>query len=598
MYTMSVKKKNPISHLFGAMWSISDKKGKRAIVTYLSMFFVANAVELSQPFVVGFLFNMIQQQGITQETYMSVLMLLLALVVMTLLEWFFHGPARVIEQSNAFRVFKKKKEALMSHVVSLPLEWHSDHHSGDSIDKIEKGTRALYDFSQDTFMVFKNGLRFLIAFGVLAYFNIHSTYIILGLVVLVTYIIFKFDVHLEKLMDIVNKAENTVSAKVYDIIGNISTIVMLRAQKSSLEILSEEIEKPFATFLRWVKINELKWFLVSVFAALTQFFILASYIIMEVRVGGVILVGTVYLLYSYVQDIVSVFYNIAWWYSDLVVKRTKLVNAEELEQYPVPEVYTSDESIQKNWKTVSLHNISFTYKGQEKTDDARHLSDISLRFSRGEKIAFIGESGSGKTTMLKILRGLYDVDSGTVQIGKKEVPGGIYDIAQMVALVPQDPEIFATTIAENITLGLPYSEKEMRYFSDLALFTAVAERLPRQFASEINEKGVNLSGGEKQRLALARGLLFAKDRDIILLDEPTSSIDAKNERLIYENIFEMFKKKTVISTIHRLHMLPMFDTIYYFKRGHIIASGTFTQLQKSSKEFRQLWQKYNKSHKE
>jgi ATP-binding cassette, subfamily B, bacterial len=595
---MSVKKKNPISHLFGAMWNTSDKKGKRAIVTYFSMFFVANAVELSEPVLIGLMFNVVQSGGVTHQTLPIILLYLGALVGMTLLHWMFHGPARVIEQANAFRVFKYRKESLISHVVALPLEWHTDHHSGDTIDRVEKGTRALYDFSQDTFQIFSSFIKFIIAFGVLAYFNIHATYIIVLLVAVTLWIVFRFDSYLETLLDKVNKAENTVSAKVYDIIGNISTIVMLRAQKQSLEMVSSEIEKPFALFLRWVKINELKWFLVSVLAVLAQFCILGSYVATAVYADKVILVGTLYLLYSYVHNIVSVFYNIAWLYSDLVTKRTKLANAEALEENPVPEIYTPNTDVYKNWRSLAVKNLSFTYHGQEKTGDARHLSDISFRFSRGEKIAFIGESGSGKTTMLKVLRGLYDVDSGTVQIGKKEVPGGIYDIAQMVALVPQDPEIFATTIGENITLGLPYSEKEMRQFSDLALFTPVAERLPKQFNSEINEKGVNLSGGEKQRLALARGLLFAKDRDIILLDEPTSSIDAKNERLIYENIFEMFKKKTVISTIHRLHMLPMFDTIYYFKRGHIVASGTFTELQKSSKEFRQLWQKYTKSHKE
>jgi ATP-binding cassette subfamily B protein len=594
---MSVKKKNPISHLFSSMWHSSDVKGKRTTVLYLCMFALANVFSMSEPLIVGVIFNLVQEKGISVETLPTVLMYLSVLVAITIAFWVFHGPARILEQKNAFHIFKKKKEMLVSHVVSLPLEWHSDHHSGDTIDKVEKGTRALYDFSQDTFMIFENVIRFVIAFCILTFFNIHAGYLILILVSVTVFLIFRFDAYLETLLDKVNKAENSVSAKVYDIIGNITTVVMLRAQNQSLIVLSNEIEKPFATFLRWAKINELKWFLVSVMASLTQFLVLASYMIFAVRSGNVILVGTVYLLYSYVHNIVSVFYNVAWLYSDLVTKRTKLINAEELEQYPVPEVYTSDESIQKNWKTISLHDISFTYKGQEKTGDARHLSDISFRFARGEKIAFIGESGSGKTTMLKILRGLYDVDSGTVQIGKKEVPGGIYDIAQMVALVPQDPEIFATTIGENITLGLPYSEKEMRMYSDLALFTQVAERLPKQFASSVNEKGVNLSGGEKQRLALARGLLFAKDRDIILLDEPTSSIDAKNERQIYENIFEIFKKKTVISTIHRLHMLPMFDTIYYFKRGHIVASGTFTSLQKSSKDFRQLWQKYNKSHK-
>lgn len=594
---MSDKKRNPIAHLFSAMWNTTDKFGKRTIVKYLLMFGMANSFSMSEPLVVGLIFNLIQEKGISSTTLPTVLIYLSLLVGITVAFWIFHGPARLMEQKNAFRVFKKKKETLVSHVVSLPLEWHSDHHSGDTIDKVEKGTKALYDFSSDVFMIFENVIRFVIAFCILTYFNIHAGYLIIILVVLTVLLIFRFDAYLETLLDKVNKAENTVSAKVYDIIGNITTIVMLRAQKQTLQVLSNEIEKPFATFIRWAKINEIKWFLVSVMASLTQFLVLASYITTAVYKNEIVLVGTVYLLYSYVHNIVSVFYSVAWLYSDLVTKRSKLSNAEELETYIVPKNSKSNSIVKSNWRSISFKNVSFSYKGQEKVSDARHLSDVSFSIGRGEKIAFIGESGSGKTTMLKILRGLYDIDSGDVFVGKKELRNNIRDISDLIALVPQDPEIFATTIGENITLGLAYSEKEMKKFSDLALFTQVAERLPNKFDSSINEKGVNLSGGEKQRLALARGLLFAKDRDIVLLDEPTSSIDAKNERLIYENIFDVFKKKTVISTIHRLHMLPMFDTIYYFKRGHIVAFGTFTSLQKSSKDFRLLWQKYNKSHK-
>jgi ABC-type multidrug transport system fused ATPase/permease subunit len=104
--------------------------------------------------------------------------------------------------------------------------------------------------------------------------------------------------------------------------------------------------------------------------------------------------------------------------------------------------------------------------------------------------------------------------------------------------------------------------------------------------SSIVEKGVNLSGGEKQRLALARGLLASEDKDILLLDEPTSSVDMNNELIIYQNIFEAFKGKTIISSIHRLHMLSLFDTVHFFKNGKIIASGSFDELNQIQRSFK------------
>ena len=127
----------------------------------------------------------------------------------------------------------------------------------------------------------------------------------------------------------------------------------------------------------------------------------------------------------------------------------------------------------------------------------------------------------------------------------------------------------------------------------MARFTDVAERLPKKLNSFIFEKGVNLSGGEKQRLALARGLMACVDKAIVLLDEPTSSVDTKNELEIYHNIFDEFKEKTILASVHRLHLLSLFDTIYYFKAGKIIASGTLDELLATSEEFKDLWEKYH-----
>ncbi|MDP3966492.1 MAG: ABC transporter ATP-binding protein [archaeon] len=110
------------------------------------------------------------------------------------------------------------------------------------------------------------------------------------------------------------------------------------------------------------------------------------------------------------------------------------------------------------------------------------------------------------------------------------------------------------------------------------------------------ERGVSLSGGEKQRLALARGLFAAKKSDIILMDEPTSSVDSLNETKIHEQVFEEFKEKTIISSIHKLHLLDKFDYIYLFSKGKIIAQGTFEEL-KNNPHFKAMWIKYNKEKK-
>jgi ABC-type bacteriocin/lantibiotic exporter with double-glycine peptidase domain len=127
-------------------------------------------------------------------------------------------------------------------------------------------------------------------------------------------------------------------------------------------------------------------------------------------------------------------------------------------------------------------------------------------------------------------------------------------------------------------------------FTDMACFTSVVESLPKKFDSSIQEKGVNLSGGQQQRLALSRGLLACHDKDIILLDEPTSSLDTITEISVYQNIFKGFSGKTIISTIHQLHLLPLFDRVCVFDKGQIIASGTLQELLSSCPKFVSLWE--------
>ena len=150
-----------------------------------------------------------------------------------------------------------------------------------------------------------------------------------------------------------------------------------------------------------------------------------------------------------------------------------------------------------------------------------------------------------------------------------------------MTLIPQDPELFNDSIGYNITLGIPTKKDEVLEVIEMAQFKNTLSRLPSGLSTNVLEKGVSLSGGEKQSLALARGLLAAKKSDIVLLDEPTSSVDSINEIRIHDNIFEKYRNKTIISSIHKLHLLPKFDYIYMFDKGKIVAEGTYGDMQKN-----------------
>ena len=581
---------NPIIYLTKKTWEYS--KGNRGnVILYFSLFLIANIFDFMFPLLIGKILNVIQEFGITGDNIYGLLGYASMFILLSVLFWMFHGPARVLENTNAFLVRANYRKYLLDGVMSLPAEWHADHHSGDTIDKIEKGTSALCDYSSESYQVIEIIVRFTSSYFALVYFNLHSAYLVIMMVFVVAFIIDKMDSILRIQWKQLSLAENELSAKVFDVISNITTVIILRVQKQISKSIFKQIMKPLSLSIKTQKLNEFKWFIVSIFVSIMTFLILGTYIYSAFKSGSTVMLGTVYLLYGYVDRINELFYRMTWKYSNFVKLRVRVANAEEISKEFKKQFEIKNVKLE-GWNKLIVSDLKFSYHKKKGVD--LHLNNINMIINRGEKIALIGHSGSGKTTFMKIIRDLYHSKYGDIYLDDQKLEHGFKSISNNISLIPQDPEIFNTTIKENITLGVPLKTEEIEQYIKLAQFSEVVKRLPQKLNSYIYEKGVNLSGGEKQRLALSRGLMASRDKEIILLDESTSSVDTKNEYLIYQNIFKEFSDKTIFASIHRLHLLPMFDKIYLFKSGKIISSGSFEEML-SSKEFKKIWDKYVKN---
>jgi ABC-type multidrug transport system fused ATPase/permease subunit len=554
------------------------------------MFIVVELIDVfSIPIVWAEIMDVITRQGITPSS-MKTLSILLGLVfTRTIVTWALHGPARLIECTNAFKVRANYRRFLTQGLLTLPLEWHADHHSGDTIDKSGKGTTALYETSEDSFEIIYCLVRLVGCYGMLVYFSHSSAYIVLVMMLVSVWITMRFDKILIKNYRELNLIENQISESIFDAVSNVSTVIILRVEKLVFDAIMHKVEKPFELFKQTNRLNETKWFLTSVCCTIMTVAVLGAYFWQHLGTGAGVLVGSVYLLISYLQKIGDLFFRFCSMYGDIMKRKTRVMNSEELTVDFRTESF-ANHVLPPQWKNLQIRGLNFSYH-TEGADDL-HLRDISLSIARGERIAFVGESGSGKTTLLQVIRNLQPARSFSLSVDGEIIPQGFEGIARAIALVPQNPEIFATTILSNITMGADYDMQFVRRFTDMACFTDVVESLPKQFDSSIKEKGVNLSGGQQQRLALSRGLLACHDKDVVLLDEPTSSLDASNEMRVYKNIFREFLGKTIISSIHRLHLLPLFDRICMFEDGKIIASGTLSELLTSCPQFEALWQQY------
>ena len=593
---MSTKKFNPSNPYLSMLvtaWQYARGERRRYVLIY-SMFMLSNLLSSAYPVIWGLFINDIQQNDwrVLQSAWVYAGVYL----AIKLSDWAFHGPARIMERHLAFNIARNYLQDTYHKALHLPVKWHQENHSGSTINRIRKAHEAVLDFFAGGFEYLHTFFKFLFSFLAMIYFAPIFGLVATALGVLVVLIILTFDKPYIRTLNEVNEKEHIVSSTLFDSLSNIITVITLRLEKRMESGLLRKVADILPPFHKNVRINEWKWFYVDVLVAVIYAVILVGYVWQNWVPGEAFLIGGLVTLMGYVERFTSVFHNLAYLYTGVVRQNTDVLTARNiLEAYEQHHTPDNENSLPTDWKTLEISNLHFSHR-QELVENGRPgktviqgLKDLHLLIERGKRIALIGESGSGKSTLLALLRGLYEPELGFSLFVDKKTEKDFGAIAGHVTLFPQEPEIFESTIEYNITLGLPFEQTELDAVCKIACFSEVVAQLPKGFQSSIQEKGVNLSGGQKQRLALARGIFAAKDSDILLLDEPTSSVDPVTESKIYQHLMAEFSDKAIVSALHRLHLLPRFDYIYIMENGQVVDEGTFTHLSKFSERFQEMW---------
>lgn len=564
---------NQYGNFFKTIWESVKGMRLKFVLTY-AMFVVGNLILMVEPYFLGKFFNAIQIGG--PQIIRNAATFLGVLVLIEFSFWVFHGPARVMERTLAFQMTRNFSDKMFTIITKLPLKWHKDHHSGDTIDKVNKASKALRDFTEEAYVYVESIIRVVASVVAIGFIMGWDGALLLIFGGLVFFIIFKFDGFLTWTLSRINRKEHRVAAVLFDYISNISTIITLKLERMAKKEYLKRINKVFPIFKKHSSINEVKWFTVSMLMSFAVFVVIMLYVYRGYTLEGTVMVGSMVMLYEYMKKFVDVFYGIAWKYEKLVMCSTNMAAVRDiLNDYEELYSHRGVRQISDRWRKIAIRNLYFKYEDQK--HHMHTLRDINIDLEKGKKIALVGASGSGKSTLMSILRGLTFTDRINMTVDGKSY-NDLRALSDTTTLIPQDPEIFENTIEYNISMGIPHERKELNRVVRMACFDKVVEALPMGLETDIREKGVNLSGGEKQRLALARGIFAGEDSTIILLDEPTSSVDSGNELKIYANLFDKFGDKCIISSIHRLHLLEFFDTIYVFKKGEIVESGNLQTL--------------------
>ncbi|OQP57354.1 ABC transporter [Niastella populi] len=578
---------NPYISLLRTAWHYARQERKKYVLIY-SLFIIANVIYSLNPILFGWFIGKIQQD--TKQVFYYAMIYAVLYFTMKLVEWSFHGPARIMERNLAFNLSRNFLMERYHQALHLPVKWHQDHHSGSTINRIRKAYEALKEFFDKGFMYIHALAKLVFSVAAMLYFSpvFGGIGILLGICTI--WIIMKFDKPFIKTLDEVNEREHVVSSTLFDSISNIMTVITLRLEKSMESGLLSKIQLIARPFRKNAAINEWKWFVADMMVSLIYVVIAAGFVWQNWETGAMFPVAGLVTLLGFVNQFTTVFHDVAWQYTEIVQYNTHVETARNIEK-TYDEQHRPDQmtDLPDSWQTIEIKNLHFSHRTQYDSQHApQSLHNLNITIGKGKRIALIGESGSGKSTLLALLRGLYNPEEG-MQLTVDGKPYPLATINETVTLFPQEPEIFENTIAYNITLGLPFADDDIMSVSESAHFTDVIRQLPKGLESDIREKGVNLSGGQKQRLALARGILAARESELVLLDEPTSSVDPKTEAMIYQKMFTAFKNKAIISSMHRLHLLYQFDYVYVLKQGRVAAEGTFAFLREHSAVFQELW---------
>lgn len=233
---------------------------------------------------------------------------------------------------------------------------------------------------------------------------------------------------------------------------------------------------------------------------------------------------------------------------------------------------------------IRIEDLSFSYENKEV------LKSVSLTIKKGEKIAFVGESGSGKSTLTKILIGLLKYEKGNIFLNNEPLKNiSLESLYEKVSYLSQDTPVFDGTVKENLVFDNEVPEADLQVCLERTQLLPMLETLEKGVETRIGEKGICLSGGEKQRLALAR--LWFDNPDIVVLDEATSALDNVTESIVMKNVLKQISHATVIAVAHRLTSIREFDKIFVFRNGKIVGNGTFEELLENNGYFFDLYRK-------
>ena len=511
--------------------------------------------------------------------------LLLAYGALRLTTALFNELRDVLFARVRYRAIQRLSTRVLEHLHQLPLRFHLERQTGSITRDLERGTQSLSSIiNYMVFIIIPTIVELvLVAAILLGAYALKFSFV--TLITIVIYILFTLTVTNWRMRfrHEMNRLDSKANSIAVDSLLNYETVKYFNNERYELErygkTLSQWENAAVQSITTMSMLNFGQALIIAVGVTFIMIFAAGGVTDGTMSLGDLVLVNALMLqLFIPLNTLGIVYRQITYSLADmdmlvqLLNKDTEINDAENATELNV------------HAAQIEFDQVSFSYNV-----DREILNDISIKIPSGHKVAVVGPSGAGKSTLARLLFRFYDVTTGAVRIDGQDVRECTQDsLHHAIAVVPQDTVLFNESIYFNIHYAKPgASKEEVEHAAKLANIHDFVEQLPQQYDTIVGERGLKLSGGEKQRISIARAVL--KNPRIIIFDEATSSLDSHSESVILNAMQEVTHGVTTLVIAHRLSTVVDADTIYVLDQGRVIESGNHRALLEQQGMYAKMW---------
>ncbi len=466
------------------------------------------------------------------------------------------------------------RKSIFKHMQHLPLSYYEDNHSADSIFRLTSDVEAMKVYYTNHFMDLLY-ILFVPVFGVIAmyWFDPKIATFVLVLTIISNFVNIQFSKKFKFLSADVQKALSGLTQKLSDMLSGFKVLKIYPSDFvfhlffQQNELTTTSIMKRTTRSATNTSINYFFYFIINVGTLIFG-------VILSTK--GLVKISSLMAILSLQETVSGSIFHTSYVFSSL---QTSLVSAQRIfdvlaiEKEPLKFGDAPFDAAKTSNTGISFQDVCFSYPSRDNI-----LNQINVEVPFGKTIAFVGQSGSGKSTMVKLLMGFYQLTAGDIIINGNSINQyTLQTLRNLFSYVPQEPVLFEGTLKENIQFGkFDATEEEIIAATTAANAHDFITKLEHGYDSLVSARGENFSGGQRQRICIARAIL--KNAPFLLLDEATAALDSENEVLVQKGIQHLMKGKTCIVIAHRLKTIEHADYIYVFENGKIVEAGTHESL--------------------